>query len=79
MTTLTRAPAEPAFRFYRSAKTGHAALIEAETAALARHTSLYLDMALDTKDVRQPRAWQIAGTRLRETGGTITDTPAGPQ
>lgn len=56
MTTLTRAPAEPAFRFYRSAKTGHAAPTEAEIAALARYTSLYLDMALDTKGVLQLRA-----------------------
>lgn len=64
----------PPFAFYRSSKLSQNALTSGEIAALSRCTSLYLDIALDTKGVLQLHAWRIVGTRATETAVTIKET-----
>lgn len=73
-TGLTTAPAGRSFAFYRSFKANRRLLSADETAALAKHTSLYLEMSLDTKGVLQLRAWRLENRQATLVDVAITDS-----
>lgn len=73
-TDLATAPATVPFAFYRSFKADHGPLTAEETAALAKRTALYIEMALDTKGVLQLRAWRLEGRQATPLDVAITDS-----
>lgn len=73
-TAALQARAHAPLAYYRSSNTPLPLLADAQTAALADCTGLFLDIALDTKGVLQLRGWRLAGGHVTPLEVTITES-----
>lgn len=69
-----RARTQAPLAFYRSSSAPLPPLADAQTAALADCTGLYLDIALDTKGVLQLRGWRLADGHVTPLAVAITES-----